>query len=254
MKAIIISDDSNVISKLNDSLIEFGFDTIIYRWLLKALDNIEEIRPDLVIVSASEYPRHWKTLSQYITSGIGGDNTKVFLFNQNPMNEEDSGKAKALGIKGFINSLEEDGLAELKNLLSEYFPVKKEVAEETPSKPEPEAAAVEFPETESEAEEDFDIPTVSSIQETHKVSFNPDEACMIFQNPKTGNLITGSVVSYENKTAHFTPDYPELAENLSSGDTISLVTFKLEEKLCNYRGEVLINNGDLLMKLEEING
>ena len=76
MKAIIISDDSKTIEVLDKVLVEHNFDTIIYRWLLKALDNIEEIRPDLVIVSVSEYPRHWKTLTQFVASGIGGERTQ----------------------------------------------------------------------------------------------------------------------------------------------------------------------------------
>jgi len=53
MKAIIICDDEELIGKVDSVLASLSYDTIIYRWLLKALDNIEEIRPDIVVVSAS---------------------------------------------------------------------------------------------------------------------------------------------------------------------------------------------------------
>ena len=55
MKALIISEDEKVYTTLDEILKNANYDTIIYKWLLKALDNIEEIRPDLIVVSSSEY-------------------------------------------------------------------------------------------------------------------------------------------------------------------------------------------------------
>ena len=87
MKALIISEEEKVYSTLNDILIKADYDTIIYKWLLKALDNIEEIRPDLIVVSSSEYPRHWKTLVQFVKSGIGGDDIDIYLYEPNPISQ-----------------------------------------------------------------------------------------------------------------------------------------------------------------------
>jgi len=249
MKAIIISDEENVISKLDETLVSNGFDTIIYRWLLKALDNIEEIRPDLVIVSANEYPRHWKTLTQFITSGIGGDKTKVFLLTLKPLGDEETEKAKALGIKGFIDSVEDEGLSALSSLLLEFFPsLKKE--EPAPVIEEPKIVIDKTP---YEFEED-EIPTVSALQENRPVIFDSDSASLIFVNPKTGKMITGSVMSYENKTVHFNADNPEKTSMLVSGDLIETLTFELDGKICNYTAEVMTNMDSLLLKLEEVHG
>ena len=79
MKALLISDDESIVTPLDSYLKNHQFDTIIYKWLIKALDNIEEIKPDLIVISAAEYPRHWKTLVQFVKSGIGGDNVKIFF-------------------------------------------------------------------------------------------------------------------------------------------------------------------------------
>lgn len=107
MKALIISEDEKVCNSLNETLVSSGYDTIIYKWLLKALDNIEEIRPDLIVVSSSEYPRHWKTLVQFVKSGIGGDNVQIYLYEPNPISQEDQEKARILGITGYFDKLEE---------------------------------------------------------------------------------------------------------------------------------------------------
>ena len=248
MKAIIISDEEDVISKLDKTLTANGFDTIIYRWLLKALDNIEEIRPDLVIVSANEYPRHWKTLTQFITSGIGGDKTKVFLLTFSPLGNDEIEKASALGIKGFISSVNEEGLEKLISLLYEQFPSLKK--EEPAIIPEPKIVNNKTPYEFDENE----IPTVSAIQENRPVIFDPNSASLIFVNPKTGKMITGTVVSYENKTVHFNAEYPEKTAMLSSGDIIETLTFELDGKIHNYTAEVMMNIDSLLMKLEEVHG
>lgn len=119
MKALIICDEKSVIEKLDKILCGCGFDTIIYNWLLKALDNIEEISPNFTIISVSDYPRHWKTLVQFINSGIARSSDKVILYTPKPLSLEEDKKAQALGVAGCFYSLEEteDGLKKLHALL-----------------------------------------------------------------------------------------------------------------------------------------
>ncbi|MGP1368167.1 MAG: hypothetical protein ACTTKX_02760 [Treponema sp.] len=119
MKALIICDEKSVIEKLDKILCGCGFDTIIYNWLLKALDNIEEISPNFTIISVSDYPRHWKTLVQFINSGIARSSDKVILYTPKPLSLEEDKKAQALGVAGCFYSFEEseDGLKKLRALL-----------------------------------------------------------------------------------------------------------------------------------------
>ena len=104
MKALVISDKQEIIDSLQSYLKKNNFDIIIYRWLLKALDNIEEIHPDIIFVSACEYPRHWKTLASFVKSGIGGNNIKLFLYDPVPLSEEEVKKAHELGVQALINN------------------------------------------------------------------------------------------------------------------------------------------------------
>lgn len=118
MKALLISDDESIVTPLDSYLKNHQFDTIIYKWLIKALDNIEEIKPDLIVISAAEYPRHWKTLVQFVKSGIGGDNVKIFLYEPSPLSDEDKLKAKKLQVSYFATLEETD----LKKLIISFFP------------------------------------------------------------------------------------------------------------------------------------
>ena len=114
MKALLISDNENITSPLDSYLKQNGYDTIIYTWLLKALDNVEEIKPDLIILSAEEYPRHWKTLIQFSKSSIGSQNVKIILIISDKFNKDDEEKAVLLGVSGFIKSVEQN---ELQNVI-----------------------------------------------------------------------------------------------------------------------------------------
>ena len=105
MKALIISDKQEIIDFSEKFLKENGYDIIVYRWLLKAIDNIEEIQPDLIFLSAAEYPRHWKTLASFVKSGIGGNNVQIYLYDPDSLSDEEKRKAVELGIQNYITTL-----------------------------------------------------------------------------------------------------------------------------------------------------
>lgn len=109
MKALLISDDNKVVSPIKDFLLKNDIDIIIYKWLVKALDNIEEIQPDIIILNSSEYPRHWKTLVQFV-KGLGVSDVKIYLYEPQPLSVEEEEKYKVLGVNGYFTSLTEDSL------------------------------------------------------------------------------------------------------------------------------------------------
>ncbi|MDR1588437.1 MAG: hypothetical protein LBS57_13370, partial [Treponema sp.] len=42
-----------------DNQLSIPIEIIHYSQALKAMDNIEEINPDAIIISACDFPRHW---------------------------------------------------------------------------------------------------------------------------------------------------------------------------------------------------
>lgn len=107
MKALLVLDDKDKLSLLKTKLSKAGFDTICYQWLMKALDNIEEIAPHLVIISAEDYPRHWKVFLQHIKAQNFDYETKVFLVAEN-MNSDELDKIQILGISDVLYDIEKD--------------------------------------------------------------------------------------------------------------------------------------------------
>ena len=118
MKALLVVDDEKAINNLSEVLKSAGYDTIVYKWLLKALDNIEEIAPHLIVISTADYPRHWKTLAQYASSGFGDYTAQVILYSDENFSEEEQRKAETLRVRGTFGSIDVDGLDRLREILS----------------------------------------------------------------------------------------------------------------------------------------
>ena len=175
MKALIISDKQEIIDFTSTFLKENNYDIIIYRWLLKALDNIEEIQPDVIILSAAEYPRHWKTLASFVKSGIGGNNVQLYLYEPEQLSNEEKRKAQELGIKAFINSLNEENLKQV-----------------IPSN----NAELSFPSQKSDVKEknnENSIPAQSSHTIKNKI---------IFTNPINGSFVFGNA-DYDSQNNYY---------------------------------------------------
>ncbi len=132
MKALIVCDDDSAIKKIDAALQECGYGTIIYRWLLKALDNMEEISPDVTVISVSDYPRHWKVLVQFINSGIGRNKNTILLYTPSVLADEEHKKAQMLEVTGFIHGLNEEA-QELKDLCRSIEGARKTDSSETVS-------------------------------------------------------------------------------------------------------------------------
>lgn len=210
MKALIISEDEKVYSTLDELLKNAAYDTIIYKWLLKALDNIEEIRPDLIVVSSSEYPRHWKTLVQFVKSGIGGDNVDIYLYEPVPVSEEDEEKAKVLGVTGCFSKFEE---------FEELISPAQEVVLRQDQEPQVEATIVE-PE-----------PVEGTIQNTGH---------FMFTHPVSNKFISGKYFDYNGKT--LSCSFYELNDLDSVNDGMTINCFSFFDSLKTRTGNVIIKN------------
>lgn len=106
MKTLIISDDAQFTKTIDSFFTRKGHSTIIYKWLIKAMDNLEEIKPDIIIISADEYPRHWKSLVQFMESGIAGKGHKIYLYKKEKIEGEEELKIQKLNIAKVFDNLD----------------------------------------------------------------------------------------------------------------------------------------------------
>lgn len=105
MKALLISESDEILNSYAAFFKEAGYDTVCYRWLLKAMDNLEEIEPQLVFIDGFGYPRHWKTLAQHIKTSF--KNAPLVLLAAD-LSEEEAKKADCLDVHCISGSIEDE--------------------------------------------------------------------------------------------------------------------------------------------------
>ena len=102
MKALLISDLPRSTDDLESLFSEYEFALIHYRSPLKALDNIEEISPDIVVINARDFPRHWKPITQHIRWNTSKEDILVIILTPPDFPADDADKAMFLGVQGVI--------------------------------------------------------------------------------------------------------------------------------------------------------
>ena len=242
MKALIISDANDIINEFTEYYKSQNYDIIVYRWLMKALDNIEEIDPDLIFINATEYPRHWKTLCQYV-KGIN-KNPKIVLFTSLPLSNEDREKAECLQIDSIVNSSED--LEEVCTL-TDICQNSEENTEENENiiiVPIEESSKESLPETVEIQEEEKIEETVE--QPTQPETKTETKVCkFLFSNPENFVLITGKVESFEDSKLIFLPDNPEDTANITVETIIKKCTLKVDNQINTVDVKVLKNDTEI---------
>ena len=125
MKLLLVlgSDDThNFISLYVKPL---GFEVIRYNHILKAMDNIDEIDPQAIVISARDFPRHWKTMVHFVRNERTKEGCPIIILRGENFPVEEASKASFLGVSGIINENMDnpEEVGRLQAILSRYTPV-----------------------------------------------------------------------------------------------------------------------------------
>ncbi|HOX47966.1 MAG TPA: PilZ domain-containing protein [Spirochaetales bacterium] len=125
MKALLLIESDVAADIARFYLRPLGFESVRYRDPLKALDNLEEIDPDAVILSARDYPRHWKVLAASIRAERSKEDCVLILLKGEFFPFEEASKAIALGVNGVVRDDLDDRReqARFQRLLKRYVSV-----------------------------------------------------------------------------------------------------------------------------------
>ncbi len=102
MKALLLVESDAVADLARFYLKPLGFEAVRYRNPLKALDNLEEVAPDAVILSARDYPRHWKVIAAAIRAERPKESCVLILLRGDNFTFEEAAKAVAIGVNGVL--------------------------------------------------------------------------------------------------------------------------------------------------------
>jgi hypothetical protein len=186
MKAILLVESDRIADIARFYLKPLGFETVRYRNPVKAIDNLEEIEPDAIVVSARDFPRHWKVLAQSVRATLSKDDCVIVLLKGESFPLEEAAKAAHLGINGVVKDDLDDRReqARFQALLKRYIVVDEErVADRI-------------------------IPSAW------------DRLEFMFAHPRSLSPISGKLEAISPVGLSFVPDIPALAADLDSGELI----------------------------------
>jgi hypothetical protein len=125
MKLLLVLGSDETAGLISIYLAPLGFELVRYRHVLKAMDNVDEIDPQAIIISARDFPRHWKVLVQYVRSQRPKEICPIIILKGDNFPLEESSKGFFLGISGIVSESLQDHaeLDRLQRILSRYVPV-----------------------------------------------------------------------------------------------------------------------------------
>jgi hypothetical protein len=211
VKTLLVIEQDNLREQVIEHLAPRGFDFIHYRNPIKALDNIEEILPDLVIFSAVDFPRHWKPFITVLRSYISKENSVFILLKGTEFSSDESTKASTLEVNGILSDdfLNPAVLGQLEDIFSRYNVI-----------------------------DDKRISRRYLSTVTEDIEF-------IFTHPLSPSLINGEITDVSIGGISFKPDSPQITLDIREGTVLNNCTLRLKESLNKISVRVIRNNNIL---------
>ncbi|MEI6876327.1 MAG: PilZ domain-containing protein, partial [Spirochaetota bacterium] len=92
MKALLLVEDDDKALEIGGYVETLGIDVVRYRNPIKALDNLDEVAPQIIIASALDFPRHWKIIADVVRSAKSRQDCLIILMRGERFSAEEEAK------------------------------------------------------------------------------------------------------------------------------------------------------------------
>ena len=207
MKILLVAVRDELKTGLEQAL-KAGSHNIIQYWHpIKAMDNLDEVVPEAVVFSGTDFPRHWKTFVTYLSYTFPDRKIPFFLLTPDVFDPEELRKAEYLSVA----CVPENDQSALENHLRQRLAPAKE-------RPSGECAAYEP---------------------------GPGERLeILFTSPDSLGLVFGRITRLSARGFSFKPTDPEKVSRLEPGTQLPKVSFFLNGTISSIMVEILDNKPD----------
>lgn len=216
MILMLIKGDGPLRWELDKLLKSYGINTVHYSNPIKAMDNMGETDPRIILYSLRDFPRHWKIMLKFLREDQERDKTVFLLLAEEKPSLEEANKALFLGVNGILNYSGRP--AELAKSIREIFLRYGSL--------------------------DFAAGRVA----LHGTPESP--LGFAFRHPRRKNLITGILVTLEETWATFKPHFRHETADLEDGDEILQGSLRVGTSLLSLNAKIVRNTGQLHLEIE----
>lgn len=220
MIILSVAEDKKIKDSLSQFFNKYGYSIIHYTHPLKALDNIDEISPDIFICSSSDFPRHWKLMVKQIREKWDRNKSVIVLTETEEMESEEADKAAFLGV----------------NILFPWKPDNKKSIEDLMIR------IRRYKNTQG-----------SSGLFTWKPA-EDEKVLFIFQHPLYYHFVSGKLLELSPAGGIFQPDDKYGLEDLDPGTIIEGGSMKAGSSLISIKARIISNTGNLVLAFLDFDG
>jgi hypothetical protein len=216
MKILLVSNRQTLGDLVHSHFRPHGSELIHYWNPIKAMDNLDEIAPDVVLFSAQDFPRHWKPFVAFLREQRSRDATVFVLLEGDNLPEEEAEKAQHLQVNALVSEALDDNaeLDRLKEVVSRY----KKLDE--------------------------------GRTEHRYVPHGPDDIHFAFCHPTTFQIMTGTVVDISSTGLRFVPEEPHALREIPQGRQLDDCSLQLGDDILTVTCTIVRVGKELALRFE----
>ncbi len=197
MKMMLVSDSPDLKPHLERMFSFQQVEVIHYDNPIKAMDNLDEISPDIVLFSAADYPRHWKPFVIFLRNTFGRHEAIFMLLINERFDPEEASKAEYLQVNAVLDEdLASQRTAErIRGIVTRYH-------------------------------QNADIRRAARY-----IPSATDRIALAFTNPNTFQIMPGSVADISTGGLRFSPEDASTLESLDDHTPISMASLRLGDTI-----------------------
>lgn len=104
MKLMLVSHSDALVPQLERSFAFQQADVIHYANPIKAMDNLGEIQPEVVLFAATDFPRHWKPFVVFLRTTFARHESIFILLINETFTEDEADKAEWLDVNAIVDA------------------------------------------------------------------------------------------------------------------------------------------------------
>lgn len=122
MRILLVSERDELRDHIRRNFMPRGAEIIQYYNPIKAMDNLDEIDPEVVLFSSQDFPRHWKPFLIFLRNGKTREQCVFVILKGEDFDHEEADKAQTLQVNGIVHEQLSDRreLERLKELVNRY--------------------------------------------------------------------------------------------------------------------------------------
>lgn len=205
MKFLLISSNNKLKPFLERSFSHQSAKVIHYDNPIKAMDNIEEISPDVIFFAAADYPRHWKPFIIYLRSIFSRRETVFILMITDSFSDEEAEKAEYLEVNAILDEdlTSRQTVERLGSIIARYH------------------------------------RTTDFRRFVRYIPASIDRIDFIYTNPYSSSIVTGRVLDISNGGLRFEPEDERETKGLDKSSIINSASLRIGDLILSVRVRAL---------------